>query len=101
MTPEVLAATTGAILSILMNYIPGLNDAFDKLSANGQRATMAVLLLVAAVGTAVWTCTSPEAGGVGICLGGTDWRAVLQAYVFALIANQSVDRISPKPRTEE
>lgn len=100
MSPEVLAATAGAILSLLMNYIPGLNSAFDRLSANGQRAVMAGLLLVAAVGTALWTCTSPEVGGVGICLGGTDWRAVFQAYVFALIANQSVDRISPKPREE-
>lgn len=100
MTPEVLAATTGGFLSLLMNYVPGVNAAFDRLSANWQRAAMAVLLLVVAVGTAVWTCTGPEAGGVTICLDGTDWRAVLQAYVFALIANQSVDRISPKPREE-
>ena len=101
MTPEILAATAGAILSLLLNYIPGLNTAFDRLSANGQRAAMAGLLLVAAVGTAIWTCTSPEAGGLTICLGGTDWRAVVQAFIFALIANQSVDRISPKPRASE
>lgn len=100
MSPEVLAATAGALLSLLMNYVPGLSTAFDRLTPNWQRAAMAGLLLVTALLTAFWTCTSPEAGGLGICLGGTDWRAVVQSFIFALIANQGVDRISPKPREE-
>lgn len=96
MTPELLAATAGALLSLAVNYIPGLSTKFDTLSSNGQRLMMAGLLAIAAVGTAIWTCTDPERGGVGICLGGTDWRAIIQAYVFALMANQATDRISPK-----
>jgi len=99
--PEFLAAIAGGILSLLMNYVPGLKDRFDRLSANGQRAAMAGLLLVAAVLTPVWSCWKPEAGGLGACLRGTDWQAVLQAYFYALVSNQSVDRISPKKRDRE
>lgn len=101
MSPEALSALAGAILSLLMNYFPGVNTAFDRMSPDKQRAVMAVLLAVAAVGLAVWTCTDPAAGGVGICLGATNWRAVAQAFVFALMANQATDRISPKPREEK
>lgn len=95
------AAIAGAILSLLMNYIPGLKTMFDKLTSDQQRLVMAGLLAVAAVGTAIWSCTDPANGGLSVCLGDTNWRGVVQAFVFALIANQSVDRISPKPRTEE
>ena len=101
MGPDTLSAIAGAILSLLMNYIPGLNTWFDKMSANGQRLAMAGLLALAAVGSAVWTCTSPEAGGLSICLGETNWRAVIQAFVFATMANQATDRISPKARVTE
>lgn len=101
MSPELIAATAGVILSLLMNYIPGLNTAFDRLSANGQRLAMAALLLITSIGIAIWTCTDPEQGGLSICLGDTNWRAVVQAFIFALIANQASDRISPKPRENE
>lgn len=101
MSPELIAAIAGVILSLLMNYIPGLNSAFDKLSANGQRLAMAGLLALASAGIAIWTCTDPGAGGLSICLGATNWRAVVQAFIFALIANQASDRISPKPRENE
>lgn len=101
MSPEVLSAVAGALLSVLMNYIPGLSAAFDRMSADRQRLVMALMLLLAAIGTAVWTCTSPEAGGLSICLGATNWRAVIQSFVFALMANQAADRISPKVRSNE
>lgn len=101
MSPELLSALAGSILSLLMNYIPGLNTALDRLSANGQRLVMALLLAVAAVVGTVWTCTDPEAGGLTICLGETNWRAVIQSFMFALMANQATDRISPKPRSDE
>lgn len=99
MSPEALAACAGGFLSLLFNYVPGLNARFDRLTADGQRALMALLLAVTAVGMALWTCTSPETSeAFGLCVGDTNWRAVATNFVFALIANQGVDRLSPKPR---
>lgn len=96
MEAQALSAVAGMILSVLINYVPGLNTAFDRMSANGQRLAMAGLLALAAIGTALWQCTDPAAGGMGVCLGTTNWRAVVSAFVFALMANQAADRISPK-----
>lgn len=96
-----LSATAGLVLSLIMNYVPGLNAWFDKMSANGQRLSMAALLALTAIGTAIWTCTSPDAGGLSACVGDTNWRAVIQSLIAALVVNQGADRISPKPRTEE
>lgn len=101
MSPEALSALAGALLSVLMNYVPGLSAALDRLTADAQRLVMAALLAVAAVGMAIWTCTDPAAGGLKICLGETNWRAVVQSFVFALMANQATDRISPKPREKQ
>jgi len=107
MTPETLSASAGVLLSIALNYIPGLNTQFDRLSANAQRAVMALLLAFSAVGLALWTCTGPDAlsiSSASLCSdagGGVNWRAVVQSFVFALMANQAADRISPKPREIE
>jgi hypothetical protein len=98
MTPEALSATAGIILSALMTYIPGLNVAFASLSPTTKRLTMVGCLIAAAIGTAAWTCTSPEAGTTfGMCMSGFDWRSILMALIAALVANQSADRILPKP----
>lgn len=88
MSPEAIAAAAGAVLSLLFNYIPGLNSRFDRLSADQQRLSMAGLLAVTAIGMAIWT-------------GNSDWRAILTNFVFALIANQGIDRIAPKPRGDQ
>lgn len=105
MSPEAISAVAGTILSLVLNYTPGLNTAFDRLSANGQRATMGLLLALSAVGLALWTCTGPDAlsaSTASLCTdGGINWRAVVQSFIFALMANQAADRISPKVREDE
>lgn len=95
--PSVIAATAGVILSLLFNYIPGLNTRFDRLSPDMQRFCMGVMIVVAGLVMAVWQCVAVSRTGHYIC--GTDlidWRMVLTNIVSALIGNQSADRISPK-----
>lgn len=95
-TPEVLAAVSGAVLSLVFSYVPGLNSTFDRLTPTAKRLTMAAILLLVSIGTAFWACTSPGATTrFTTCLGGTDWRSVLTTYIYALMANQATHQISP------
>lgn len=96
MTPEIISATAGVLLSLAFSYIPGLNTAYDKLSTTSKKLVMAGLLAIAAVGTAAWTCSSNESDSFGMCLSGFDWRSVVTAFVLALMANQATHRISPQ-----
>jgi hypothetical protein len=102
LSASAIAAVAGAVLSLLFNYIPGLNTAFDRLSADKQRMVMGLVILVTAVGMAIWQCSdSTSSSAISYCQNGMDWRVILQNAVFALIGNQSTDRISPKPRSNE
>lgn len=102
LSPAAIATTAGALLSLLFNYVPGLNSRFDRLSADMQRAVMGIVLLISAVGMALWQCSDQSMSSMStMCEGGINWRAVLTNTVFALVGNQSADRISPKPRETE
>lgn len=101
LSPAAIAATAGALLSLLFNYVPGLNTRFDRLSADTQRLVMGVVLLVSAIGMALWQCSDQSMSVISsVCDGGINWRAILTNTVFALVGNQSADRISPKPGPE-
>ena len=98
LSPAAIAATAGALLSLLFNYVPGLNSRFDRLSPDMQRLIMGAMLLVSAIGMALWQCSDQSASAMStMCEGGINWRAILTNTVFALVGNQSADRISPKP----
>lgn len=101
LSPAAIAATAGALLSLLFNYVPGLNTRFDRLSPDMQRTVMGAVLLVSAIGMALWQCSDQSTSVMSsMCEGGINWRAVLTNTVFALVGNQSADRISPKPGPE-
>jgi hypothetical protein len=97
MPPEAIATTAGAVLSLLFNYIPGLNSRFDRISPDMQRTVMGVLILVTSIGMALWQCSDSSSSVMStLCEDGINWRAVLTNAIFALVGNQSADRISPK-----
>jgi H+/Cl- antiporter ClcA len=97
LSPAAIATTAGALLSLLFNYVPGLNSRFDRLSPDMQRTVMGVVLLISAIGMALWQCSGESESVVSaMCEGGINWRVVLTNTVFALVGNQSADRISPK-----
>jgi len=92
MAPEVISALVGTGLSLIFNYVPGLAKSYDRLAADWQRLVMAVLLLLAVIGLAAWRCAH------GDCTSWS-WDRVAASYLAALVANQGVDRISPKGGT--
>jgi hypothetical protein len=94
-TAEGLGAVAGIVLTLAFSYIPGLNAWFAKLNKEQQQLGMLLALVVAAL----------LIGGAG-CLGWTSsvvcnadgLRDVGEALLFAIIANQSVYRISPQTK---
>jgi hypothetical protein len=103
--PAAIAAMAGSALSLIMNYIPGLNTRFDRLTPDMQRAIMGAMIIATSILMALWQCsgtTPSDAALVGsLCEGGLNWKLILTNAVFALVGNQSTDRISPKPRSDE
>lgn len=97
MTPELLAATAGMVLSLAMSYVPGLSTDYDRLSTTGKQLVMGVLLLVTAAGAVLWACGQAENQTLQICVA-LSWRSYLQSFVSALVANQATHRISPDPQ---
>ncbi len=93
MTSQALLVILGAVLSLLLSYVPGLATWFNPLPDDKKRFIMLGLLAVitgaifglscAKVITAV-TCDRP--GAIGL----------LTAFLFALMANQATFSISPK-----
>lgn len=95
LTPELLSATAGIVLSLLASYLPGFSAWFDRLEAIHKRLVMLGLLAACALAIAGLSCA-----GLGETIGlrspglppACDRSSLLlaaQAFLLALIANQS------------
>lgn len=87
MTAQELSALAGTALSLVLAYIPGLKEAYDKLASPQKALTMALLLLISAAGAVAWSCRAADLGFT-TCLV-ANWENYLWAFIAALIANQS------------
>ena len=94
MTQEQLSLFAGLLLSLLVEYVPGVNKWFTALSKRGKAAVMAIALIAAATGVFVTTCWLPlgvvcsSAGGLG---------GLIQTLLLALVANQASYGLLVKP----
>ncbi len=93
LTPELLAIIAGALLSLLMAYVPGLNTWYDNLKPTHKRLTMLVLLALSAVGVFAYACTGRT--DLTTCDAAGGWQ-LLEFFIAAMIANQSAFLIAPK-----
>lgn len=93
MKPELLAAIAGIFLSLLFSYVPKFATWYNPLDGTKKRLIMLGLLVVAAGATFGLSCA-------GIVHGITcDQPGALQlasAFIFAMIANQSTNALSPE-----
>lgn len=98
MTPELLSAVAGVLLSLAFSYIPGLNTKYAALSDEWKKLTMLGLLLVVAAGTFGLACaglltdlfgmtiTCDKAGAIGL----------VQVFLFAAFGNQTAYKLTPQ-----
>jgi len=95
LSPELLAGLAGAILSLALSYIPGLNGKYAGLSEDWKKFVMLVLLAVVSIGVVGLSCASLLGLVFVECSSGGAVQ-VFVAFISALITNQAVHRISPQ-----
>ena len=92
MTPEILSALAGTILSLIFSYLPGVSTWFATLSSQAKSGIFALLMI--AVGAAVYglSCASvlesvpcTQAGLVKL----------ITVIFAALVASQATYQLSP------
>lgn len=94
LSPEVLAGIAGAVLSLALSYIPGLNTKYAGLSEDQKKFIMLILLALCSAGVFAASC-APLLGLAFVECSGGGAIQVVTVFIAALIANQSMHRISP------
>lgn len=94
MNAEFLSMIAGILLSLLFSYVPGASDWYGALDGVRKRLVMLGLLFLAAVGAFALSCAGiydfapcDQAGAV----------QAVEAFIAAVIANQTTYLVSPKP----
>jgi hypothetical protein len=103
MTAETIMLLAGAILSLGFSYVPGLSGWFERLGeaeedgGTRKRLVMLALLVLATGGVYGLACSGWGADfGVAVRCDRPGLAGILTALVAAIVANQSVYKISPK-----
>lgn len=93
-SPEVLSTMAGAVLSLLMSYVPGLRTKFAALIPEVKRLWMLGLLAGVTGAIAGLSCAGVLAGVT--CTEVGLWQ-LLWMFILALIGNQAMFEITPQP----
>jgi hypothetical protein len=94
MSVETLSLASGALLSLLFAYVPGVKDWFAAKASTVKRLIMAAALLVVSVAVFALGCAGLQIPGISIeCSTQGAWLLV-QVFLLALVANQSMYSIT-------
>ncbi len=93
LTPELLAVIAGALLSLIMAYVPGVNVWYGELEPLRKRLVMLVLLALSAVGIFAYACAGQTDLATCDAVGG--WQ-LFEFFIAAMMANQSAFLLTPK-----
>jgi len=98
MSADSLSLIAGTALTLIFSYVPGLNTKFAEKPAEIKRLIMLGLLVVVAAAVYGVSCLGYGEGfGITVVCDQQGAVALAQALVIAIIANQSVYAVSPKP----
>lgn len=93
LTPDLIVGLAAMGLSLVCSYFPWVSRWYNKLDSDWKRVAMLVLLVVTTGAIYLMSCNGLLAGVA--CTQAGVWSLVKMLGI-ALIANQGVDRISPK-----
>lgn len=98
MTPEILAAVAGVILSLAFSYIPNLRTWFAEKPKETQQLVMLGLLFLVAAASYGLACAGilSELFGVTLTCDKAGMLGLIRALIFAIMANQGVYQLTPK-----
>jgi hypothetical protein len=95
LTPELLSALAGILLSLLASYLPGFSAWFERLETIHKRLVMLGLLAGASAAIVGLACAGlGQATGLPVSCDRDGGILALQAFILALVANQSAYLIS-------
>jgi hypothetical protein len=107
MTTETLTLLAGSLLSLGFSYIPGLAGWYNRLGegdeagsdgGTAKRLLMLALLAVVAAGAFGLACSGWGTGlGLALTCSQSGAAGLVRALALAIIANQSIYAISPRP----
>jgi hypothetical protein len=98
MTSELLAGISGAVLSLLFSYVPGIKAQYDKLTSAQKGLVMLGLLVLVSIGAFGLSCAnSPLISGV-TCDEQGAW-GIVSALLVALTANQATYLMAPQKKS--
>ncbi len=97
LTPDLLAAIAGVILSLAFSYIPGLNTKFAALDETWKRLVMLVLLLITAGTIFGLGCASIIQPGLTCDKSGL--TQLIWIFILAAMANQTAYKLTPQTKT--
>ncbi len=87
MTAVELSAIAGVVLSLVLEYVPGVAGWYGKLEATKKRLTVLGLLFVTAGVAYGLSCVAVL--DKFVCSGGGAWEAFL-VFIAAVVANQAI-----------
>lgn len=93
MTSETLAGLAGLVLSVIFEYVPGVEAWFGALDAVMKRLVMLGLMLVVAVAVYFAACYTPWQS---VTCDNTGIVVLIEAFVAALVANQVAHKVFKK-----
>ena len=88
-----LALLVGLILSLVFSYVPGFADWYNAKNPDAKRAIMLVFIFLTTIVIFMLACFNVL---TGVACTQQGFLALVQIFFAVLIANQTVDRISPK-----
>ena len=93
MSVDLISAIAGILISLAFEFVPGVEGWYGKLSEQYKRLFMVGALFVVVGGAFGLSCANLLA--FFPCTGAGAWLAV-QAFIAALVANQSVHLVLKK-----
>lgn len=95
MTSDSLALISGAVLSLIFSYVPGLSAKWEALDGTVKRLGMLVMLVLVAGGAFALACSGWGADfGVKVVCDKQGFVGLVQAFLMAVIANQGAYKIT-------
>ncbi len=93
MSVELISASAGILISLILEFVPGVSPWYTKFSAQQKRLGVLVALFVVVAGAYGLSCAGVF--GFFACNSDGGWEA-LTAFIAALVANQSAHLVLKK-----
>ena len=99
MTAEMIAGFAGVLLSLIFNYVPGLNTKFAGLAKETQQLVMLGLMVLVSAAALGLACANLAVDfGIAVECTQAGVISLLQALFFAVVGNQGAYKILPQTK---